>query len=164
MPEISNTWLLIVGAIITLVLAPIGYYFGYYVLGPLIGKLFPAIIKEHTLPQLSYKEKMTSLTRSLIEASAEVDRVLKEIAEIGNQRQGDIAKLELQLQNLTDHEKQLQEKVNALEKVPLPAIEHFVKAIESGEKRSALRDYILFGLGVIVSTVIAIVLKLLFGI
>jgi chromosome segregation ATPase len=107
---------------------------------------------------------MSSLTRSLVDASAELDRVLKEIAEISEQRESAVVTLESQLQELANREKQLQEKVSVLEKVPLPAIEHFVKAVQSGEKRSALRDYILFGLGVIVSTVIAIVLKLIFGI
>ena len=39
--------------------------------------------------------------------------------------------------------------------------EHFAKLTEVGEKRSAKRDYLLFGAGVIVSVLTAIGLRLL---
>ena len=131
-------------------------------------------VKQVLLPKLtgskpevstvSYGEKMSRLTKSLVESSAEIDRILKEIADVRRDRESSIANLETQLKDLSEREKQLQDKISTLEKVPLPAVDYFVSAMEKGEKRSAWRDYILFGLGVIVSTVSAIILKLVFGI
>ena len=64
------------------------------------------------------------------------------------------------MQALENREKQLQESVQALENVPIPVAEHFARLTAVGEKRNAKRDYILFGAGVVVCTVIAIILKL----
>jgi hypothetical protein len=114
--------------------------------------------------QISYGEKMVELTRGLNEASRNVDRILEEMSQVSNQRQETIAELENQLQSLTEREKQLKERVDNLEKVPLPAIEYFVAEIQKGEKRSAWRDYILFGSGVVVSTIATILLKVFWGI
>ena len=113
---------------------------------------------------ISYSEKMAALNRSLVDGSREVDRVLKEMAEVAHKREIAISELEQELKALSEREKHLQEKVTNLEKVPLPAMQYFVSEMERGEKRSTWRDYILFGAGAIVSTVIAIVLKLAFGI
>jgi predicted nuclease with TOPRIM domain len=108
----------------------------------------------------SYKERMAKLIQSLTKASADVDYVLQEMAEVSHERESAIAKLEEELKSLAEREKHLQEKVETLEKVPLPAVEHFVSILEKGEKRSALRDYALFGAGVVVSAVMSIVFKL----
>jgi hypothetical protein len=51
--EISTTWVLIGGAVITLVLAAGGFAFGFYVIGPWLGR---RAIK-HTRPQISIKKK-----------------------------------------------------------------------------------------------------------
>jgi len=107
---------------------------------------------------------MAALNRSLVDGSREVDRVLKEMAEVAHKREIAISELEQELKALSEREKHLQEKVTNLEKVPLPTMQYFVSEMERGEKRSTWRDYILFGAGAIVSTVIAIVLKLAFGI
>lgn len=113
-------------------------------------------------PLASYSDKMASLTKSLIGAAAEVDRVLNEISEVCRQKETSIANLETKLVDLAEREKLQQENIHALEGVSLPAAQYFAKAIKQGERRSAWRDYILFGSGVVVSTVIAIVLKKLF--
>ena len=83
---------------------------------------------------------------------------------VAHKREAAISELEVQLKQMMERERQLQDKINNLEKVPLPAVEYFVNEIEKGEKRNARRDILLFGLGVVVSTVVAIVLKLYFGI
>jgi uncharacterized protein HemX len=120
--------------------------------------------KDEEATQISYREKMAALTGSLADASKEVDRILNEMSEVARQREAAISDLETQLGTMTEREKQLQEKISTLEKVPLPAVEYFVQELEKGDKRSAWRDYMLFGLGVVVSTVVAIILKLVFGI
>ena len=117
-------------------------------------------VEEKKAPK-SYKEQMAQLTRSLTKASNEVDRILKEMAETSQQRESTLATMEKQLLTLSERERQLQQKIETLEKVPLPAIDYFAGIVEKSEKRSAWRDYALFGLGAIVSTVIAIVLRVL---
>jgi hypothetical protein len=130
-----------------------------------IYKFIDNLDKEYEkMPSISYSEKMASLTHSLVEASSEVDRVLHEMSVVSLQRESSISELESQLKELSEREKHLQDKVKTLEKVPLPAIEYFVQEVEKGEKRSAWRDYVLFGLGVIVSTITTLLLKLVFGI
>lgn len=109
---------------------------------------------------MSYEERMAKLTDSLIEASVEVDHILEEMMEVGHQRKAAITRLEQQLETLSKREKDIQQRVETLEKVPLPAVEYFAGMVERSEKRSAWRDYALFGLGVLVSTVITIILKL----
>jgi transcriptional regulator of nitric oxide reductase len=126
--------------------------------------LIRSLKPDNRLDVISYREKIAALTRSLVESSAHVDRILKEMQEVSQQRETAIITLEQKLSELSEREKNLQEKVTMLEKVPLKAIEYFVDAVEKGEQRSAWRDYILFALGVVVSTVIAVMLKTIFGI
>jgi DNA repair exonuclease SbcCD ATPase subunit len=145
---------LILGALSSLIAAII-----YTLFRNVTKSLFPT--KEDV--RISYADKMAELTGSLNDASRNVDRILEEMSQVSNQRQEAIAELETQLQSLTEREKQLKERVNNLEKVPLPAIEYFVAEIQKGEKRSAWRDYILFGSGVVVSTVATILLKVFWG-
>ena len=114
-----------------------------------------------TQPTETYSEKISRLTNSLSKATAEVDEVLKEITSVGSERAKTVTELEKQLLELTTREKQIKERIEVLEKVPLEAIQQFERILDKGDKRSAWRDYMLFGLGVIVSTVIAIGLNLL---
>jgi septal ring factor EnvC (AmiA/AmiB activator) len=108
----------------------------------------------------SYSEKLASLMKSLTKASAEVDKILAELAQVAGDRHNTVLELEAQLTELEEHERQLQQRIQDLEKVPIPVAEHFAKMIAPGERRSAWRDYTLFAAGVIVSTVIAILLRL----
>jgi uncharacterized phage infection (PIP) family protein YhgE len=122
------------------------------------------ISKKANQHSTSYSEKMETLTRKLVDASSEVDRVLSEMSEMSLQRENAISEYESKLKDLKEKHKHLEGKVEILGKVPVPAIEYFVSELEKGEKRSAWRDYVLFGLGVVVSTVITIALKLIWGI
>ena len=108
----------------------------------------------------THSQKLSRLRASLTEASKEVDNVLGELAQVTRDREKAVQQLETELTNLESREKQLKQTIQDLEKVPIPVAEHFAKLIGKGERRSAWRDYILFGAGVIVSTIIAIILKL----
>ena len=107
-----------------------------------------------------YSEQLSRLTSSLKKASREVDRVLNELSEVASDRERAVKKLESDLTSLERKEIDLKQRIDTLEKFPLPVADHFAKLIESGEKRSARRDYVLFGAGVLVSTGIAMILKL----
>lgn len=111
-------------------------------------------------PSQSYTEKLTELTQSLTKSSAEVDAVLSELAKVARERENAVQRLENELQNLERREKELQEKIETLEQVPIPVAEHFANLVESGEKRGARRDYILFGAGVVVTTIVAIIIQI----
>jgi uncharacterized phage infection (PIP) family protein YhgE len=120
------------------------------VISKLFGISYPA-------QQQSYSERLSALTDSLTKASREVDTVLGELAQVARNREAAVQQLEAGLKSMEEREKQLQERIAFLKDVPIPVAEHFAKLTEPGEKRSAWRDYILFGSGVVVSTVIAIV-------
>ncbi len=107
----------------------------------------------------SYAQRLAELTTSLTKASQQVDSVLAELAEVARSRQTAIKGLESSMAILESREKELKERIQALEKTPLPVAEHFAQLLEAGERRSARRDYALFGAGVVVTTGIAILLQ-----
>lgn len=69
------------------------------------------------------------------------------------------AKLEAELGLLNQQERDLKDRIAQLKEVPLPAADYFAQLIDKREKRSALRDYLLFLLGVIVSAGVAVLLR-----
>lgn len=95
-----------------------------------------------------------------MKSSSEVDGLLSEMETISKAREQELHRIECQLSQSQEEERSLEERIDALRNTPLPVAEHFARMIERGEKRSAWRDYILFGAGVVVTTVIAIVLRL----
>jgi hypothetical protein len=68
-------------------------------------------------------------------------------------------KLEGDLGVLSQQEQALQQRIEGLKNVPLPAAEYFASLVHRGEQRSALRDYALFTLGVLVSAGVTVVLR-----
>jgi hypothetical protein len=68
------------------------------------------------------------------------------------------------LDELSKYEKELQKRAETLKKVPLPAVEYSLEMAGKGERRSAARDYILLGAGVIVGMVVTVVFSLFFNI
>ena len=87
--------------------------------------------------------------------------MLAELATVAGERETAVKGLEDQLASLSQREQELQARIDQLQNVPLPVAEHFAKLTSAGEKRSAMRDYILFALGVFVSTAISIVFFIL---
>jgi serine/threonine protein phosphatase PrpC len=112
---------------------------------------------EHT--EKPYAERLAELTDNLTKASREVDAVLAELAQVALRRQTAVEGLEANLTLLESREKKLKEKIESLEKTPLPVAEHFAQLLEAGDKRIAMRDYALFGAGVGVTTVISILIQ-----
>jgi chromosome segregation ATPase len=133
---------------------------GGIVSSEVIQKLLRRVLKL-PVPEKSYGERLSELTGNLTEASRQVDQVLLELATVAKEREKTVRELEANMQLLEKRENDMKARIEHLEKVPLPAIEHFAEIMNRGEKRSATRDYMLFGAGVVVSTVIAIGLKAL---
>jgi ElaB/YqjD/DUF883 family membrane-anchored ribosome-binding protein len=114
-------------------------------------------------PPKTYAKRLSELTSSLTKASSEVDTVLREMNQVAKEREESVRDLEAGLVELETREKELKDKINLLQNVPIPVAEHFAKLVEPSEKRSARRDYLLFISGVVVTTIVAIVLQFTFG-
>ena len=107
----------------------------------------------------SYSDKFNALLKNLKSSSLEIDKTFEEISTLSRKKEKTIIELEQSLSLLAQREKELNEKIETLEKVPLQAIKHFEEVLNKGDKRSAYRDYLLFLLGILVSIVISIILK-----
>ena len=125
-------------------------------------KLLLKLLKKEPPPK-TYAERLSGLTSSLTKASGDVDAVLQEMTYVAREREQTVRALEVGLTELEKHEKELREKIQVLEKVPIPVAEHFARLVEPGQKRPSRRDYILFISGVLVTTIIAVVLQLAFS-
>jgi len=112
----------------------------------LVRKIICRILKKE-LPQKTYSERLSELSSSLSKASSEVDGVLREMAQVAKEREASVKNLEKGLIDLEKREKELKEKIDLLQSVPIPVAEHFARLVEPGEKRSARRDYFLFMAG-----------------
>jgi len=110
-------------------------------------------------PEKTYSQRLSELTHGLTNASAEVDSILTELGRVAKEKETSVRKLEQGLTALEQKEQDIQDRIKALENVPIPAAEHFARLMETGEKRSAMRDYVLFGAGVVVTTVVTIVIQ-----
>ena len=108
-----------------------------------------------------YSERLSRLTQELTKASSDVDNLLTELAKVAKDREFAVQRLEVNLTSLEEREKKLQKRIDDLKNIPVPVAEHFASLLEQGEKKSAWRDYMLFGMGVVLSTVIAIILRLI---
>ncbi|MBW2739235.1 MAG: hypothetical protein JRE64_10410 [Deltaproteobacteria bacterium] len=128
----------------------------------LIHKLIRHILGKEAPPK-TYSERLSELTSSLTTASSQVDSVLHELSLVAREKEDTVKKLEAGLGELEKREKELKQKIEALQNVPLPVAEHFAKLVEPSERRSARRDYILFGAGVMVTTIITLLLQVFSG-
>ena len=111
-------------------------------------------------PEKSYSERLSELTASLTKASREVDSILIELSRVAKSRESAVVTLEADLASLEAREIELKERIDVLQKVPIPAAEQFAKLLKTGEKKTARRDYVLFGAGVLTTTFAAVAIQL----
>jgi len=128
----------------------------------LIRKLLHRILGKPE-PEKTYSQRLSELTHSLTNASGEVDSLLKELGQVAKDKETSVCILEQGLAALEQKEQELKDRIKTLEDMPIPVAEHFARLMETGEKRNAMRDYILFGAGVIVTTVITIAITMFSG-
>ncbi len=110
-------------------------------------------------PRVSYKERLIELTTGLTKASNEVNNVLAELTKVAKDRERAVSAMETSLTLLESREKELKDKIEVLQNIPIPVAEQFAKLVAPGEKRSSKRDYFLFIAGVAVTTIITIILQ-----
>lgn len=109
----------------------------------------------------TYNDKLSKLTTNLMTASKEVDSILSELTIVAEEREKKVKNLDTELNLLKKKEAGLKNKIEALEKLPIPVADHFAAMLEGGEIKSKRRDYILFGAGVLVTTIISILLNII---
>jgi DNA repair exonuclease SbcCD ATPase subunit len=118
--------------------------------------------------------RVNELAENLRRDSSELNGLLVEMQAITERRLSDVSEQEKKLQELTDREVSLKERIASLEATRPEAVEEFVRLLQRQqaeaearaqvqqktlEIRSARRDYILFLAGVLASVVVAIVLS-----
>ena len=108
----------------------------------------------------TYPERVKQLSSELARASSEVEHVLEELAIVSRSRTQAFANLEQRVKEVAQHEQDLQTRVETLKNISLPAAEYFLQAHEK-PKADPHRDYLVFGLGVLASAAITLILKLL---
>lgn len=111
----------------------------------------------------TYADRLRILTHNLANASSQVDEILSELTEITNAKEYSLQQLEANLKELQERERKLKEGIETMESVPVEAAERFADLMEAGEQRSAKRDYLLFGIGVVLTTTIAIIIEIARG-
>ena len=126
-----------------------------------IRKLARYLLKIKEPLSRTYSERISALAEDLKNSSRQVDEVLEEISRVALEHEKSVRDLEGKLGELEAKEKNLKDRIESLQKVPLDALEHFKQIMDSGDQKSKKRDYFLFLAGVVVSTILAIVLKLL---
>lgn len=128
-----------------------------------IGRLLGQLLGVKRKPEETYGERLAKLNANLNKASTEVDSVLEELAQVAKNRENTVKRLETDLRSLEQRENELKERIALLENVPIPVAEQFSKLLEIGDKRNARRDYVLFGAGVLVTTIIAVIIQSVAG-
>ncbi len=121
---------------------------------------FFKLSRRKSVSEESFSEKLSNLTRNLNDSSLEIDNVINEISIVAIERGKTINKLQEELQKLENKEEEVKNRLQDLKDVPIPVAEHFSEIIESRDKKSALRDYLLFVAGVVVSALVTILLKI----
>ncbi len=97
---------------------------------------------------------------SLASSTHEVDAILSEVANVVSEREVKLRRLEEDLSLLEAREKEIQNRIDVLKQVPIEAATHFADLLTPSEARSARRDYLLFGTGVLVTTILAIAIQI----
>jgi len=99
---------------------------------------------------------------NLIKSASEIDDMLAELTLVARDRNKKIQKLNSEMYELERHKKQLQQRIHELDELPTRVADYFVQLTAKGERRSALREYLLFGADIVVSVLVAIVFKLIY--
>lgn len=139
----------LIGVILPIVAAILGYVFGG-----------TRISRTRNQQPPNHSDRLKTLITTLASASTHVDEIVAELSESAMERQQALVTLERELSGLEEREHLARKRVSDLENIPLPVAEHFAALLSTGEGRSRRRDYLLFGLGVVVSSIISIALRL----
>lgn len=124
-----------------------------------VAQIIASLVRRRRPESEDYSARLSRLTSSLNRSSKEMDKILAELGEVAVSRQRAVEALGDELSTLSKRQKELEERNKELANVSMPVAEYFASIASEGEKRSARRDFLLFGLGVVVSTVVTLLLQ-----
>jgi hypothetical protein len=135
----------------------------YYEKNPnsIIGRFLYNIFNLRKKSSDNFKEKIDSSLILLKKSTSEIDSVINEVTELSKEKQKAIELLENQLKELSDKETHLKQKIETLEQTPIDSIQYFEEVLKRNNKRDKKRDYILFALGVLITTIVGIIINLI---
>lgn len=108
-------------------------------------------------------ERIQQSISKLSSASQEIDAIIQDIVQDVKRRQTVLGELKVEHQTLSQEEAELSKRVEMLKDLPLEVAKYFQQiseqTLQQVEKKRARRDILMFILGIIVTTVIAILLR-----
>jgi hypothetical protein len=110
-------------------------------------------------PAATFGERVDRLKAVLTAASAEVDQALAEVTTVVRDRERKLKEAEAVLEGLTQQETALRNKVATLSSLDEEQVRRITELLSPGEKRAAIRDYVLFGGGIVFSVVTSLGFK-----
>jgi cytochrome c-type biogenesis protein CcmH/NrfG len=142
------------------------------ILAPVIASLAAALGWYVSQPRRSpdvditgnYSERLGAAMQQLVAESSRFDEVLREVTQLAIERERDVARASERVEALATQEAQTKARIDELSRVSVPAAEYFVEVVRQSEKNASRRDFALFLAGAVVTTIIAVVLRLAFGI
>jgi myosin heavy subunit len=130
---------------------------------PLIGSYFSRkkrAVRKEVPPGERFQESISKLSS----ASKEINMIIQDIVGDINKRQSALEQLKQRHQTLSQEEQELSKKVKMLKDVPLEVANYFQQisqeTLQQVEKKRARRDVVMFVLGILVTTVVAILLRI----
>lgn len=103
----------------------------------------------------AYTKEIEEFSRVWTEAFAELDKIRCELDELESKRVAKLKSLE-ELEHVVNNRQEL---LDSLKNVSFPVVTHFLEEARKGEKKSAMRDYVLFVLGIVLGIFINLILK-----
>ncbi len=141
----------------------------------LLANLIYAILRK---PHLLYAPKdyepgeptevsLSALSEKLASVSSEVDVAIRTLTNDIQERQSAIEALLKRNEALSEQEQELKQRVDALKDVPIEVAKYFQditeKQLAQYDRRNSKRDVMIFVSGVVVTTVVSIIVTLIFG-
>lgn len=116
-------------------------------------------VKRESLPGERIQQSISKLTN----ASQEVDIIIQDVIKDIKNRHAILEELKTTHQSLVQEEKELSKRVEALKGIPIEVAKYFQQineeALQQMENKRAKRDILMFIFGIIVTTVIAMILR-----
>ena len=106
-----------------------------------------------------YAKTMQELGSELVHSFEKVDRLIEGIQRYMTDRRKVLDSLEMETEHLKDREIKLKKRIETLEGIPIEALDYFIEATESVERRAARRDYYLFFAGLVGGTILSTIVS-----
>ena len=104
---------------------------------------------------------LARLVKGLNKTSTELDQILAQIVEVAQDRAEAATKLQAEMKKLEEAEEEYLVRIEILKNEPLRVMSDLLNELQPNQIRTPRRDFMLFAAGVVLSAVVAVVLKLL---